>query len=101
MVAIVVRRRSKATRIASAADKSPVTAASAAACATLQTLEVACDWRFAAALMTSGGPIIQPTRQPVIAYVFATPLRTTHRSASSGATTGIEANLAVPYTRCS
>ena len=44
-----------------------MTAASAAAWATLQTLEVACDCRFVAALTTSGGPIIQPTRQPVIA----------------------------------
>src|SRR5262249_61469303 len=70
--------RWKAPRTAPPADKSPVTAASAAACATLQTLEVACDWRFAAALSTSAGPIIQPTRQPVIAYVFATPLSTTH-----------------------
>ena len=73
-----------------------MTAASAAAWATLQTLEVACDWRFAAALTTSAGPIIQPTRHPVIAYVLATPLSTTHLSLSSGATTGIETNLAVP-----
>jgi aspartate aminotransferase len=35
--------------------------------ATLQTFEVWCDCRFVAALMTSFGPIIQPTRQPVIA----------------------------------
>ena len=49
------------------ADKSPVTAVSAAAWATLQTLEVAWDCRFPAALMASAGPIIQPTRQPVMA----------------------------------
>ncbi len=67
IVVMVSRRRSKAWRIASTADRSPVTAASAAAWATLQTLEVAWDWRFAAALTTSAGPIIQPTRQPVIA----------------------------------
>ncbi len=60
-------RRSKASRIRSTAERSPETAASAAAWATLQTLDVACDCRFVAALITSCGPIIQPTRQPVIA----------------------------------
>ena len=49
------------------AVRSPETAVSAAAWATLQTLEVTWDWRLAAALITSAGPIIQPTRQPVIA----------------------------------
>ncbi len=49
------------------AARSPDTAASAAAWATLQTLEVAWLCRFAAASITSRGPIIQPTRQPVIA----------------------------------
>ena len=34
---------------------------------TLATLEVACDCRLVAALTTSRGPIIQPTRQPVMA----------------------------------
>ena len=53
---------------------------------TLATLEVECDCRLVAALMTSAGPIIQPTRQPVIAYVLATPLSTMHWSASSGTT---------------
>ena len=63
---MVCRRRR--TRSASAtADRSPDTASSAAAWATLHTLEVACDSKFVAALMTSSGPIIQPTRQPVIA----------------------------------
>ena len=61
------RRRSNAARMTSTADRSPLTAASAAAWATLQTFEVACDWRLVAALITSAGPIIQPTRQPVIA----------------------------------
>ena len=64
---MVSRRRSNAVRISAAADRSPDTAASAAACATLLTLEVAWLCRFAAALITSLGPIIQPTRQPVIA----------------------------------
>ena len=54
-------------RIWATADRSPVTAASAAIWATLETLEVECDWRFDAALITSSGPIIQPTRQPVMA----------------------------------
>ena len=67
MLVMVSRRRSNAARIAATADRSPDTAASAAAWATLHTFEVACDWRFAAALITSAGPIIQPTRQPVIA----------------------------------
>ena len=40
------------------------------------------------ALMTSAGPIIQPTRQPVMAYVLATPLRMTTLSASSGTAVG-------------
>ena len=64
---MVLRRRSKATFISSTAVRSPVTAASAARCETLATLEVACDWRLVAALTRSFGPIIQPTRQPVIA----------------------------------
>ena len=62
-----VRRRSKATFISSTADRSPLTAASAAICETLATLDVACDCRLVAALTTSAGPIIQPTRQPVMA----------------------------------
>ncbi len=83
-------------RISSTAARSPETAASAAACETFATFEVACDCRFVAALTTSAGPIIQPTRQPVIAYVLATPLTTTHRSASSGTSVGIELNVASP-----
>ena len=63
---MVRRRRSKAARISSTA-RSPDTAARAARCETLATLDVACDWRFVAALTRSTGPIIQPTRQPVIA----------------------------------
>src|ERR1700756_2032653 len=93
---IVVRRRSNAARISATADRSPDTAASAAAWATLQTLEVAWLCRFAAALITSFGPIIQPTRQPVIAYVLATPFSTTQVPAVSGACTGIEENVASP-----
>ena len=42
-------------------------AARAAAWETLETLEVVWDWRFVAAAVTSGGAIIQPTRQPVMA----------------------------------
>ena len=67
MSTMVSRRRSNASRITATADRSPVTAASAARCETLATLEVACDCRFVAALTTSVGPIIQPTRQPVMA----------------------------------
>ena len=84
------RRRSNAARISATASSGPETAASAARCETLATLEVRCDCRLVAALTTSAGPTIQPTRQPVIAYVLATPLTTTQRSASSGTTTGIE-----------
>jgi hypothetical protein len=56
----------------------------------LHTFELRWLCRFVAALTTSAGPAIHPTRQPVIAYVFATPLSTTHVSASSGTATGIE-----------
>ena len=83
------------------ADRSPLTASSAAAWATLATLEVLCDWKLIAAFITSLGPIIQPTRHPVIAYVLATPLTMTHWSASSGTTVGMLTNLLSPYTRCS
>ena len=44
-----------------------MTAASAARWDTLATFDVECDCRLVAALMTSVGPIIQPTRQPVMA----------------------------------
>ena len=64
---MVRRRRSNASRIVATAARSPVTAAIAARCDTLATFEVRCDCRLVAALITSGGPIIQPTRQPVIA----------------------------------
>jgi hypothetical protein len=64
---ILRRRRSKAVRISAAATRSPETAASAAAWETLPTFEVAWLWRLMAALTTSGGPISQPTRQPVMA----------------------------------
>ena len=64
---IVRPRRSKAARISATALRSPVTAASAATCETLATFEVVCDCRLVAALITSGGPIIHPTRQPVMA----------------------------------
>ena len=61
------RRLSNAARICVTASSGPATAASAARCATLLTLPHMCDWRFVAALITSVGPTIQPTRQPVIA----------------------------------
>ena len=67
MSTMVCRRRSKAVRICATADRSPLTAARAATCETLATLEVACDCRLDAAFITSDGPIIQPTRQPVMA----------------------------------
>ena len=93
---IVLRRRSNASRIVATADRSPDTAASAATCETFATFEVAWLCRLVAALMTSFGPIIQPTRQPVMAYVLATPLTTTQRSAISGLRTGMEENSASP-----
>ena len=62
-----VARRAKATRISSTQSRPPATAASAARCDTLATFDVECDWRLVAALMRSEGPIIQPTRQPVMA----------------------------------
>ena len=64
---IVCRRRSKASRMVATADRSPVSAATAAAWETLATFDVACDCRLVAALTRSAGPSIQPTRQPVIA----------------------------------
>src|SRR5260370_5801227 len=85
-------RRVNASRIIATASRSPDTAASAAACATFDTLDVECDCRLVAAAITSRGPIIQPTRQPVIAYVLATPFRTTQRSARSGTRVGIDEN---------
>src|SRR2546430_3405829 len=87
---IVCRLRSNAARISATASSGPDTAASAARWDTLATLDVRCDSRLAAALVTSAGLIIQPTRQPVIAYVLATPLTTTQVSASSGTTTGMD-----------
>ena len=60
-------RRSNALRISATAERSPDTAASAARWATLQTLDVECDCRLVAAVMTSRGAIIQPTLQPVMA----------------------------------
>ena len=64
---MVCLRRSKASRIVAAADRSPVSAATAAAWETFATFEVAWDCRLVAALTRSAGPSIQPTRQPVIA----------------------------------
>src|SRR4051812_25960525 len=93
---MVRRRRSNASRIFATADRSPLTAARPAAWETLATLDHAGDWRVGAGLATALGPIIQPTRQPVMAYVLATPLRMSVRSASSGTTTGIEENSASP-----
>ena len=60
-------RRSNAVRISATAERSPLTAASAARCETSATFDVWCDCRLMAAVITSGGPIIQPTRHPVIA----------------------------------
>src|SRR5919107_6229852 len=93
---IARRRRSKASRIVATAERSPVSAATAAAWDTFATFDVACDCRLVAAVTTSVGRRIQPTRQPVIAYVLATPLTTTQRSASSGTTTGIEGAVTPP-----
>ena len=64
---MVTARAANASRIIATADRSPLTASSAATWATLSTLEVLCDWKLIAAFITSAGPIIQPTRQPVMA----------------------------------
>src|SRR5215217_4823418 len=85
-------RRSKAARISATAPRSPLTAARAARWDTLATFDVAWDWRFVAAAITSLGPIIHPTRQPVMAYVLATPFSTTQRSVRLGTATGIDVN---------
>ena len=53
--------------IAHGVEQVPLTAASAARWATLETFDVAWLWKLVDAFMTSSGPIIQPTRQPVIA----------------------------------
>ena len=98
---IVLRRRSNAARISATAVRSPVSASSAATWETFATLLVACDCRLVAARTTSTGPISQPTRQPVMAYVLATPLTTTQVSARPGTATGIDTCSAPPYTRCS
>jgi len=84
------RRRSNEARISSTAVRSPVTAARAARWDTLATLLVPWDCRLPAALMRSSGPIIQPTLQPVMAYVLATPLTATKLSAISGTRARIE-----------
>ena len=89
-------RRSKAERIMATASRSPETAASAARWETLATFEVAWDWKLMAAAVTSLGPIIQPTLQPVMAYVLATPFTTRQVSASSGTSTGIDVNSLGP-----
>ena len=94
-------RRSNAERISATAVRSPLTAASAAICDTFATLDVVCDWKLIAAFMTSFGPIIQPTRQPVMAYVLATPFSTRHWPASSGTRAGMDANVCPPNVRCS
>jgi hypothetical protein len=62
----------------------------------LETFDVACDCRLVAAFTTSFGPTIHPTRQPVMAYVFATPLTTMHFSRSAGTRAGSEVNVASP-----
>ena len=64
---IVRRRRSKAARIMATSSRPPDTAASAARCDTLDTLEVSWLWMLVAAAMASVGPISHPTRQPVMA----------------------------------
>src|SRR5688500_15046651 len=87
---IATARRENASRIIATADRSPLTAARAARWATLLTFDVAWLWKLIAAFVTSAGAIIHPTRQPVIAYVLATPLSTMHWSARSGTTTGID-----------
>ena len=101
ILCMIAPRRSNAARIIATSSRPPDTAASAARWATLATFDVAWLWKLLAAFMTSSGPIIQPTRHPVIAYVLATPLTTTHCSARSGTNVGIELNSWGPYVRCS
>jgi hypothetical protein len=63
-------------RIVSTGSCVPVSAATAAACATAAALVV--DWlcTTSSAFATCTGVIDQPMRQPVIAYVFETPSTT-------------------------
>ena len=64
---MVSRRRLKAARIMATSSSPPDTAASAARCDTLETLEVSWLWMLVAAAMASPGPMSHPTRQPVMA----------------------------------
>ena len=64
---MVCLRRSNAARIAATAARSPDTAVSAAACDTLATLERQVALQVRGGLDHVRRPIIQPTRQPVIA----------------------------------
>ena len=61
------RGASNASRISRPRRGRRATAASAARCATFATFDVECDCRLVAAAIDVAGPIIQPTRQPVIA----------------------------------
>ena len=51
-------------------------ARSAACCDTDDAFDVVCDWNAVIALETATGAMLQPIRQPVIAYALATPLIT-------------------------
>ena len=73
----------------------------AACCAMLHTFDVRCDWKLVAALIASVGPTSQPSRQPVIAYVFATPFTTIVWSASSGRISRMCRLGVLSYVRCS
>ncbi len=65
----------------------------------LFTLLDKCDCRLAASLMASLGPTIQPSRHPVIAYVFATPFTRIVWPAASGTASTMEVARAPSYTR--
>ena len=67
-------------RTACSTGSPSVSAASAAYCDTVAAFEVVCDWSAVIAFATAGGEIVQPIRQPVIAYAFATPFTTTRLS---------------------
>ena len=70
MLAVVDRLREETgvmLRVRIGMASGPVMAARAAACATLATFEVLWLCNLVAPLMTSTGPTIQPTRQPVMA----------------------------------
>ena len=70
------RFRSMQRRSDSTSSCGPSIAPSAPAWHRLDVHEVVCDWRVPIAPMISSLAMAQPIRNPVIPYVFATPLTT-------------------------